>query len=93
MSYALPKRLKAAATASIGASLSLAALPFIFPTMDIGAVAFASWCLFMVASYFALWPLPKWGAFPAETRAKLRLWLLVFLVFTIASWMAFAQLG
>lgn len=53
------------------------------------AVAFASWCLFM---YFTLWPLTKWGPFSAATRAKLRFWLLVFLVFMTSSWIAFAQL-
>lgn len=93
MSVVLPNRLKASATASIAASLSLAALPLIFPTMAIGPVALASWCLFIVASYFTLWPLPKWGTFPAETRAKWRVWMLVFAVFAIASWMAFAELG
>ena len=92
MSYALPRRLKATATASIVASLSLAVVSFVFSTAVIGAIAFANRCLFIVASYIALWPLPKWGSFSAETRAKVRVWLLVFLVFTIASWMAFAQI-
>ena len=56
----------------------------------VGTVAFANWCLFMATSYFALLPLPKWGTFSAVQLSKLRVWLLVFLAFTIASWMALA---
>ena len=91
MNVELDNRLKVAAGASLALSCILVATTFVFGNLrTVGTVAFASWCLFMATSYFALLPLPKWGTFSAVQLSKLRVWLLVFLAFTIASWMALA---
>ena len=91
MNLALPNPLKVAAAASLASSCALVAVPFAFDNLaTVGAVAFVNWCLFMATSYFAFLPLPKWGTFSAVEQGKLKLWLIVFLAFTIASWAAFA---
>lgn len=87
MDRALPRHLKLVAAASLGASFSLAALPFVAPGVPLEALTFVNWCLFMMVSYFACWPLPKWGAFSSVNMAKAKVLLVTLLAFTIACWM------
>lgn len=87
MDRALPRHLKLVAAASLGASFSLAALPFVAPGVPLEALTFVNWCLFMTVSYFACWPLPKWGAFSSVNMAKAKVLLVTLLAFTIACWM------
>ena len=94
MNVALPNGLKIAAAASIASSCILVATPFVVSNMaTVGTVVFVNWCLFMVASYFALLPLPKWGTFSLVEQSKLKVWLVVFLTFTVAGWVALARVN
>jgi hypothetical protein len=89
MSDALPIRLKLAAAASLLASLVLLATALIISSLTaIRAVTFVNWSLFIVTSYFALLPVPRWGTFSSADRTRLIVWLAVFLAFTTASWSA-----
>ena len=88
MGSALPYRLRAAATASLVASIVLVAVPFVAPSVAIGAFLAVNWCLFIIASYFALLPLRPLGSFSPMDRDRLRVWLLVLIAFTIAGWVA-----
>ena len=90
MRDALSTRLKFAAVASLAVSLSLATLPFIAPSIAIVPLALANWCLFLVVTYFVAIPLPRLGSFSTTDMTKLKVWVVVFLAFTIASWTAFA---
>jgi hypothetical protein len=47
----------------------------------------------MLASYFALLPLRPLGSFSLMDRDRLRVWLIVFLAFTIAGWVALLNGG
>jgi hypothetical protein len=47
----------------------------------------------MLASYFALLPLRPLGSFSPMDRDRLRVWLIVFLAFTIAGWAALHKDG
>jgi hypothetical protein len=88
---ALPNRLKVTAGSSLALSCILLTTPFVFSNMAaVGTATFANWCLFIATSYFALLPLPKWGTFSAVHLWRLKVWLLVFLAFAIASWTALA---
>lgn len=88
MRSTLPYSLKAAATASLVASVVLIGVPFVFPRVPTGPLVAVNWSLFMLASYFALLPLRPLGSFAPMDRNRLRVWLIVFLAFTIAGWVA-----
>ena len=76
-----------AAAASMSASLILLATPFLIPDLTaVRVVTIVNWCLFIVASYFALLPVPKWGTFSTADRSRLNVWLAVFLTFMLAAW-------
>jgi hypothetical protein len=92
MRSTLPYSLKAAATASLVASVVLIGVPFVFPRVPTGPFVAVNWCLFMLASYFAL-PLRPLGSFSLMDRDRLRVWLIVFLAFTIAGWVALLNGG
>lgn len=89
----LSHRLKVTASASLATSIILAALPFVFPTVSIGPFLAVNWCLFMLTSYLALLPLRPLGSFSPSDRDRLRAWLIVFLAFTIAGWVALLNAG
>ena len=63
-------------------------VPFVLPGVAIGPFIAVNWCLFILASYFALLPLRPVGSFSPMDRDRLRVWLFVFLAFTIAGWVA-----
>ena len=84
----MPYRLRAAAIASLAASAVLVTVPFVSPRVAIGPFIAVNWCLFILASCFALLPLRPLGSFSAMDRDRLKVWLLVFLAFTVAGWVA-----
>lgn len=63
-------------------------MPFVFPDVAIGPFIAVNWCLFILASYFAVLPLRPLGFFSPMDRERLMVWLLVLLAFTVAGWVA-----
>lgn len=91
MKVAAPNRLRIAAGASLLASLLLVAVALASPTTGVAPFIVANWCLFILTGYFALLPI-RW---PASVRSaemsKLKVFMLVLITFTLASWIALAK--
>jgi hypothetical protein len=84
-----PPPLIVAAWLSLVASLVLAIMPFVVPSMPIGPVILANWVLFMLVGYWASpRPLRFLPPFQKMERANFRLWRLVFIAFVAAGWIA-----
>jgi hypothetical protein len=84
-------RLKIAAGGSLVASLLSIAVALASPATAIAPFMVANWCLFILTGYFALLPIrwpPSMGS--AETN-KLKVFVLVLVVFTLAGWIALAK--
>jgi hypothetical protein len=88
---AAPNRLRIAAGASLLASLLLIAVALVSPTTALAPFMVANWCLFILTGYFALLP-TRWPASVGSAEiSKLKLFMLVLIAFTLASWIALAK--
>lgn len=74
---------------SLVTSLVLAIGPLVVPSMPIGPVILVNWVLFMLVGYWASpKPLRFLPPFQKMERGNFRLWMLVFLTFVAAGWIA-----
>lgn len=91
MKDTLPTYLKLAAVSSLALSLIVATLSFFAPRSATIPLALLNWCLFLTVTYLATWSLPRLGSFSAVDAAKVKVWAVVFLAFTISGWTALAM--